>query len=98
MENREDGATPPPATRRVERRKWSDEDVAEMVAHIKEVIPQYWIELEELERTTGDLTDAAAANMELGVMLKAHPTILFGDVVVLLERVRMARRAALGLK
>ncbi len=78
--------------------QWSDEEVAAAVAYLKQRIPQDWSELEQLELTTGDLTDAPAADMEMGALsLEYKERFDYRDIVRLAGRVRMARRAALGL-
>lgn len=81
------------------RYEWSDEEVAAAVAFLKERYPQEWAELEKMEIETGDLTDSAAADIEMGALLaKYKDKFDHRDIVRLAGRVRMVRRAGLGLE
>ncbi|MBR8653356.1 hypothetical protein KDH83_08565 [Achromobacter sp. Marseille-Q0513] len=78
--------------------EWSQEEVAEAVAYLKERNPQDWAELEHLEKTTGDLSESSAPGIELAaLMIKYEKAFDHRDVIQLQWRVRIARREMLGL-
>ena len=81
------------------RYEWSDEEVVKAVTYLKKRIPREWAELEKLEIETGDLTDSAAADIEMGALLAEYKDKFdHRDIVRLAGRVRMVRRAGLGLE
>src|SRR5690606_29675974 len=78
-------------------RDWTDEEVAVAVEYLKREIPEEWAELEQLELTTGDLRHtraSAALYVALDELCPGTEGMAISD---LRFKVRLVRRAELGL-
>ena len=78
-------------------RLWTDEEVMAAVEFLKREEPQIWADLEELERTTGDLTGTEAIHMQFGALSNLHPECGPQEISNLTWQIRDFRRASLGL-
>ncbi|WP_148257331.1 hypothetical protein [Agrobacterium tumefaciens] len=78
-------------------RLWSDQEVLAAVEFLKREMPQEWAELEELERTTGDLRDSEVILAQFGALSRLHPDCGPREISNLSWQIRDFRRAALDL-
>jgi hypothetical protein len=78
-------------------RKWTSSEIQEAAAFCKCERPDVWAKLQELERTTGDLTDSPAAEQQMRLLLVLHPDLDLIDLGTLYSDVRGVMRAELGL-
>lgn len=79
-------------------RFWTDEEVMAAITFLKQERPHVWVELEKLERTTGDLSGSEAVDLQFGALSNLHPECGPREISDLSWQVRKIRRAALGLK
>jgi hypothetical protein len=80
------------------RYEWSETEVKEAIAYLRELHPKDWEEIKRLELTSGDLTESSAADILMGALLCAYDKNFDRrDVVGLFGYVRAALRADLGL-
>ncbi|WP_276120896.1 hypothetical protein [Pararhizobium qamdonense] len=84
--------------RRATTRDWTEDEVAEAVAFLKQDMPEGWAELEELERTTGDLRESDAAGNLFAALSDLYPDCEPSEISQLSLKVRIARRSALGIE
>jgi hypothetical protein len=84
--------------RRATSRDWTEDEVAEAVAFLKQDMPEGWAELEELERTTGDLRVSEAADNLFALLSHLYPDCEPSEISQLAWKVRIARRSALGIE
>jgi hypothetical protein len=78
-------------------RQWTQAEVQEAIAAVKNE-PGLWAELEEIEKTTGDLTDTEAGLREQRILARLHPGCRLIDDNELYAAVRLYRLAKLGLE
>lgn len=99
-EKKDDETTPerPSGLRFVEPRHWPDDEVTAAVEFLKRDIPEAWAELEELERTTGNLRDSDAWIFQFGALSNLHPECKPSEISDLAWQVRLVRRESLGLE
>lgn len=84
--------------RRATSRDWTEDEVTEAVAFLKQDMPEGWAELEELERTTGDLRESDAAGNLFAALSDLYPDCEPREISQLAWKVRIARRTALGIE
>jgi hypothetical protein len=80
-----------------ELRKWTPEEVDEVIAFIKQQQPDVWTELEKVEATTGDFTDIAAYDVQMALAMGYFKITSLFDLGNLLAAIGRNRREALGL-
>lgn len=78
-------------------RDWTSEEVTEAAAYVKQERPDVWAELLELERTTGDLRESDAADIEMGLLGYLHPECDLSQLGQLMEKLRDKRLTELKL-
>jgi hypothetical protein len=82
----------PTLHRKAKSRDWTDEEIAEAIAHIKSERPDAWEELQRLEDTTKDLTGSEALNIELGILVRMHPECELNEITQLFSAIRSVRQ------
>lgn len=78
-------------------RDWTDEEVAVAVEYLKREILEEWAELEQLELTTGDLRHTRASAALYVALDELYPGTEGMAISDLRFKVRLVRRAELGL-
>lgn len=81
---------------RATTRDWTDEEVAEAVAFLKQKHAKIWAELVKLE--PGDLRESEAALLQSGALFSLHPECELSEITSLERKVRQVRWAELGLE
>ncbi len=80
-----------------EERAWSDVELAATVRKLKELIPQAWREICDVETAGGDIAELNALALELVHLTGMYPGVELLDVLELHQEVCSARRKELGL-
>jgi hypothetical protein len=79
-------------------RDWTEEEVAETVAFLKQECAEIWAALVQLELTTGDLNGSEANDHHFGALSNLHPECEPNEIADLSWKVRLVRRGELGLE
>ena len=83
---------------RVYPKEWSQTDVVAAAEQFKLERPDRWVEMEMIEKTTGDMTGTDASAALRGVLTRMHPEVPHWVITELIGAVRAWNQKRLGLR